>query len=307
VSNPLFPDSGDDFEKLLSIMEAILGPERWKRVSEELLADYRAFIDTPLTWRAKFDSIMQEALSEPDSEEFLLRILPHLAAYLEYEKHNAAIRYEHAVDTFASQPSALALREHLIAVAPSAPREALVLAFPSWDGFDRLRRIFGGTPGLGRMIEAGNADPVSVSFEEHARTIASVVAGMAEQYYKPLLGCALAVCRLASSDLRPVPQTVGAIMSECQQLWEVAHPELLPLVRSDLRIIRNSEFHKHTVIDASAETILFVNVKPNGDRESIGPLDRAGLAEVVGPIIVLCRALDVAIESAARRLGIATR
>lgn len=153
---------------------------------------------------------------------------------------------------------------------------------------------------LGKMFDS--PDLGAATFEKRTRTTASTLSDLTECFYKPYLQVCLGLTRVHSGREPNVPQTLGAVIGECHGAWQSKWPELLPLLSSNARIIRNSESHANTEIDPALETIRFVNVRTNGEREFLGPLSENEYVILGCTIEREFLALQAALECTFRRI-----
>jgi hypothetical protein len=128
----------------------------------------------------------------------------------------------------------------------------------------------------------------SSAFENRARVLAEMLRKIGEDWYKPILQCVLALSfRSRGKTDAVVPQELGAVMARCRD----SHDIPATLLRDDIRIIRNAVAHSHLKFDLDAQQLTFVNKKPDGREESLGPLSWDSLESIGNDILDCCWAL----------------
>jgi hypothetical protein len=168
---------------------------------------------------------------------------------------------------------------------------------------DPLERILGASFSLGRMIGSGRDDPNAVPFEEYAIALGSQIAHVAESFYLPFLRAMLGITRLDRDASSALPHEIGAILNLSRQEWTGHYPGLLPLLDDRVRIVRNSEMHRSTLIDVRTQSVTFINMRKGGKRETLGPLNRRELGEIISSTLRFCLALQAGFRLARRQLS----
>ncbi|XXX73931.1 hypothetical protein WMF30_40425 [Sorangium sp. So ce134] len=139
------------------------------------------------------------------------------------------------------------------------------------------------------LIEAMQPDP-SASFERRTRVLSDVLKNTAENWYKPILKCALKVSyRVRGRTDAIVPDELGALMGACRD----SHDVPLSILSDHVRIIRNSVAHSQAHFDLVNLTVTFVNQNRRGVRETLGPISWDQLKEISDQFLELCWALSL--------------
>jgi hypothetical protein len=126
------------------------------------------------------------------------------------------------------------------------------------------------------LIEGTRPD-AQISFERKVRILVEVIRNAAEQWYRPILRCALAVSyEIERKTKATVPNELGAVMGAIRDSQAVP----TSIVDDQVRIIRNAVAHSQVKLDIEKESISFENRQRAGTVEVLGPLNWEDLVEL---------------------------
>lgn len=124
-------------------------------------------------------------------------------------------------------------------------------------------------------------------FEEKMQLIRRFMHSIITHLYQEQLAFLLRMSSLYLEKPQKIPHELGPIMNQCRNLWKSLRPEMLCLLNENFRVVRNSEAHKHTVMDVRAETVTFIN-KRDGAEKVLGPLTGIEVAELLQRLTATC-------------------
>jgi hypothetical protein len=117
----------------------------------------------------------------------------------------------------------------------------------------------------------------NMNFEQKYKYAVSIIYNWSEKNYTPLLRAVLNITKILINKNKCEDLEVGNVISQCNQFWKIHQPQLLPLVISNISIIRNSEAHKNTIVNIEEKSITFINIAKDKTVKKFGPV---GIQEI---------------------------
>lgn len=266
-------DSNDKgvLDDVVALVRTLVGDEAASCLSSLLNTPAGEVIAAPATLQAQIEDLLQRAASgleeSPENWGRLLDASSALRALRERAREiperSQFLRTPVGVDVVDFLRSAKAV------IGPEAFRECVACV-----AADLVSALH---PAMAASVDRS----VDIPFEQGARLVADALRCTAEGSYKDMLAVMAQLTYLMRGQAtREVRSDLGALMAQCRDLWANGSGPT-SVLHDPIRIVRNSESHRHTVIDVRAMTITFRNYPRAKPCEVLGPLDRTAFAEMV--------------------------
>ena len=263
---------------LRSMLEIALPPDEAREIVESVQGGLSNFFAAPRTTKARLQDEIQGRLERLPPEELQARIVPRMGAFFKLYQDFGVRSIQQNFDRISKDPVALDLLQFELASAEVLGDQRTLEMVRQLQQSISITNL---VESVGALSTLGSGEQGSLPFETRAVALSNCLASVAESWYKPLLQFLLRLSRAVVSVDSAVPNELGAVMGQCRELWASSMRELLPLLDDRLRIIRNSEAHRHTRIDPRANTIAWVNARRDGTQEVLGPVGSDALGTLV--------------------------
>lgn len=279
MSNPNFSIfSIIDNNELFTIFSDILPPEDIKKIKKIMkFAVFEMFL-SPNTAKLRIEKAFLSSINKIPPDVLTKKLIAKFPEIMIMGNESSEKQRQKDNARLTASPKATILNQFLLHSFSQNP-DVISIISEGGKSFDVLP-VFAANPQLS-IVMNNQYSKNNTTPEMMLRMTANSIKTVAELWYKPLLQKVLAITRLLTDKHVTEPNELGSIMSQCHNVWQSKYPELLCLLDDKIRIIRNSEAHHNTIIDASEETITFINQKKGNTTETLGPLTMIELAEIV--------------------------
>ncbi len=284
---------------LRSFLEFMLSPDEVQEILRLVEKDASGFLSAPRTMMIRIQDELQKRLAGTSPGQIQDRVMRDLPALVEFSCGLALKSFKENLDRVSGDPLARDLLGFLLAAAESiGHRELLEMLLQKRDPFDFVCQLSSNPLAHG----PASANSEAMPFEARAQGLSGLLASYAESWYKPFLQKLLRISYRVQGKASVVPNELGPVIGQCRDTWTTANAELLSLLDARLCLIRNARAHNGDSIDPRVETITWINKKPNGTEETLGPWNMSQVDAFVQRTHTFLINLDAALAVAEERL-----
>ena len=292
----------DGFDEVKKYFQVLLGPDNADKVMKEISQNPELYFAAPETHKAKIEDFTKECLDNISINTLVMNIISKLPDILQLTIETQRKTRTRDLENIKTNSGAKYFLDIVTNCEDEQIRNNILKMLSIVDAIDIVDLTFGG-PHMARLIEAGENDPDSITFEERVRAVTSAIVYSSEKVYRPFIRSALLITKMLSMRNIHAPTTLGAVLSEAKTFWHKHYPMLTDLLIDQIGVIRNSDAHKHTKYNPRNGTVTFIDMK-DGKMSDCLELSDQDFQLIVGRYLNLCLVLFSMFNETKRLLSV---